>query len=271
MNWTFTTDAEEYAAAAEPWLLRDPVRNTVPLTVLRGLRSGQFSEDPLMGWLTDERAVRGAFVHTAPYPLLLGVVPLGGLPALAAGLLERERSVAGVSGPLDVAEAFAQEWWRPEKDRRSERLYRLDALVPPFAPGRARTAVAADVDLATRWFVDFQREADVDVEADPTPVVSARINREELLLWEDGGRPVALACVSRPLAGMSRVGPVYTPPDHRRHGYGSAVTHAVTRLALDAGATEVLLFTDLANPTSNSIYQGLGYRPVADYATIHFG
>jgi len=271
MNWTFTADAEEYAAAAEPWLLRDPVRNTVPLTVLRGLRSGQFAEDPLMGWLADDDSVAGAVSHTPPYPLLLGCVPPESLPSLAAGLIELDRAIPGVSGPLALVEAFAREWWRPEVGRRSERLYRLGSLAPCTVPGKPRTAVASDLPEATRWFVAFQNEAEVDVEADPTPVVSARINREELIWWEDGDRPVALAAVSSPIAGMARVGPVYTPPELRRRGYGSAVTHAVTHKALDDGAAEVLLFTDLDNPTSNSIYQSLGYRPVEDYASIRFG
>ncbi|WP_256862965.1 GNAT family N-acetyltransferase [Microbispora sp. GKU 823] len=121
-----------------------------------------------------------------------------------------------------------------------------------------------------RFFREFQQEAHVERTADPTPVVAARVNREELVLWEDDDRPVSVAGVSAPIAGMSRIGPVYTPPGLRGRGYGSAVTHAASRKALDDGATEVLLFTDLSNPTSNSIYQRLGYRPIADYATIHF-
>ncbi|WP_248958872.1 GNAT family N-acetyltransferase [Sphaerisporangium perillae] len=88
------------------------------------------------------------------------------------------------------------------------------------------------------------------------------------MILEDGGRPVAMAGFSRPIIGMSRIGPVYTPPEARRRGYGAAVTHGATRAAEEAGADLLLLFTDLANPTSNSIYQALGYRAVADYASI---
>lgn len=117
---------------------------------------------------------------------------------------------------------------------------------------------------------EFQHEAHAERTADPTPVVAARVNREELIMWEDDGRSVSIAGVSAPIAGMSRIGPVYTPPELRGRGYGSAVAHAASRKALDDGATEVLLFTDLDNPTSNSVYQRLGFRPIADYATIHF-
>ncbi|RGA03764.1 GNAT family N-acetyltransferase [Microbispora triticiradicis] len=271
MTWTITSGVEEYAAAAEPWLLRDPVRNTVVLTVLRGIRTGQFAEDLLMGWLTDEEGgVAGAFCHTPPRPLLLGDVPPGALPALAAALIERDREIAGVTGPVVAAETFAGAWWRPATGRTSQRLYRLGALRPPSARGKARIAGQDDLALAVRFFREFQEEAHVDRGADPTPVVAVRLNRDELLWWEDDDRPVSIAGVSAPIAGMSRIGPVYTPPGLRGRGYGSAVTHAATRKALDEGATEVLLFTDLGNPTSNSIYQRLGYRPVADYVTVHF-
>ncbi|MBP2708319.1 GNAT family N-acetyltransferase [Microbispora sp. RL4-1S] len=125
--------------------------------------------------------------------------------------------------------------------------------------------------MATEWVRAFQAEAHVDVRADPAPVVSARVNRDELVWWEDDGRPVAFACVSTPISGMSRIGPVYTPPPLRGRGYAGAATHAATRKALDEGADEVLLITDLSNPVSNSLYQRLGYRPVGDYVTIDFG
>ena len=69
---------------------------------------------------------------------------------------------------------------------------------------------------------------------------------------------------------MSRVAPVYTPPEHRANGYGSAVTAAVSQHVMNAGATSVVLFTDLANPTSNSIYQKIGYRPVYDSTELEF-
>lgn len=76
--------------------------------------------------------------------------------------------------------------------------------------------------------------------------------------------------VTRTVAGVARVGPVYTPPDHRRLGYGAAVTVAVSQAALEAGADQLVLFTDLANPTSNALYPRLGYRPVRDSVVLRF-
>ncbi|WP_030456769.1 GNAT family N-acetyltransferase [Herbidospora cretacea] len=270
MTWVLSDDVTGFPGDAEDWLLRDPVRNTVPLTVLRGLRSGVFRDDNLCGWFVEDDQIAGVILHTPPYPLLLGAVPVHTLGALARELIALDHPIPGISAPLEVAEAFAQVWWRPETFRRSERLYRLTTLAPHRTPGSSRTATAADRDHLVSWFRAFQDEAHVDRDADPTPLVSARTNREELVYWEDEGSPVSLAAFSQPIAGMSRIGPVYTPPELRGRGYGSAVTYAATAAAQAAGATEVLLFTDLSNPTSNSIYQKLGYVPVGDYASVSF-
>ncbi|MFC7649089.1 GNAT family N-acetyltransferase [Streptosporangium lutulentum] len=191
---------------------------------------------------------------------------------LATQLIEAERVIPGVSGPLPQAEAFAAAWWRPVAERRPERLYRLDSPLPPssLSGGASRTATKDDLELLVTWSEEFQAEAGSVAPAVLTPLVAGRIGLRELVLWEVDGRPVAFAGVSSPIGGMSRVGPVYTPPEHRGQGYGAAVSHAVTAKALAEGAGEVLLFTDLANSTSNSIYQAIGYRPVADYASITF-
>lgn len=90
------------------------------------------------------------------------------------------------------------------------------------------------------------------------------------LLWSIGTEPVSMALVSPPTAGVSRIGPVFTPVDRRGHGYGSAVTAAAAQWASGAGATDVVLFTDLANPVSNAIYRRIGFEPVAEFVRIDF-
>lgn len=152
------------------------------------------------------------------------------------------------------------------------RLYRLAAPTgpPSMPPGTSRIAQSADHRLVTDWFRAFLAEAEPGGDDDPAAQVCLRIRMGEIVLWEADGRDVAMAAFSSPIAGMSRIGPVYTPPRDRRHGYGTAVTHAATLAARKAGADVTVLFTDLSNPTSNSIYQALGYRPIADHATVHF-
>ncbi|MEO3813597.1 GNAT family N-acetyltransferase [Sphaerisporangium sp. B11E5] len=269
MTWTFTGDVDEFPAPAEAWLRRDPVRNTVPLTVLRRVRLGLWNDDLLLGWYATGGEVAGAVLHTPPHPLLLGDIPVAVVPELAEAV--RDREIAAVSGPKEQVEAFAAARGREPGERVELRLYRLDTLRAPHLPGAARMAGDGDLTAVVEWMSAFCAEADPHPQAgDVRAQVAQRVGLGEFVLWEDGGRPVAMAAFSEPVIGMSRIGPVYTPPGLRGRGYGSAVTYAATRAAGEAGADLVLLFTDLANPTSNSIYQALGYRPIADYAAITF-
>ncbi|MGA8015710.1 MAG: GNAT family N-acetyltransferase [Candidatus Dormiibacterota bacterium] len=119
--------------------------------------------------------------------------------------------------------------------------------------------------MVTRWLDQFHPEANPGRPGEPVAsVVERRLAARQLWLWWEGATPVALAGRSATASGIALVGPVYTPPEHRRHGFGAAVTAVATQAALDAGATHVVLYTDLANPTSNSIYQAVGYVPDHD-------
>jgi predicted GNAT family acetyltransferase len=88
-------------------------------------------------------------------------------------------------------------------------------------------------------------------------------------LWEHE-EPRAMAAFTLPVAGVSRIGLVYTPPPHRRHGFAAASTASATEAALGAGAEACVLFTQLANPQSNAIYRRIGYRAVAEQLRYAF-
>jgi predicted GNAT family acetyltransferase len=152
------------------------------------------------------------------------------------------------------------------------RLYALGQLLPPDPPppGEPRTASTADRDLTLAWLDAFHDEAGPVGPRESERVVNDKLGYGGLILWEHEGRPVSLAGRNRAAAGQARIGPVYTPPELRGRGFGGAATAAVTRAALDDGAEEVVLFTDLANPTSNTLYQRLGYRPISDWTVLRF-
>jgi predicted GNAT family acetyltransferase len=99
----------------------------------------------------------------------------------------------------------------------------------------------------------------------------ARSERRGLGIWEDEGRMVSITAYGNPTPHGIRLGPVYTPPELRGRGYASACVAAVSHYLLDAGRKQCFLFTDLANPTSNKIYQAIGYRAVGDALELHFG
>ncbi|OKJ11672.1 GNAT family N-acetyltransferase [Kitasatospora sp. CB01950] len=284
MGWTLTTSPDDFRAAAGEFLAADPVANTVLLTILDRLtRDGLHAygaQPPRFGWWQGpDGEVAGTCVRTPPWGQRLGPMPVAAAEELARTLAAGDAAdhPDTVAGDHDTALAFAAEWhratgvdWHLE---RSERLYRLGELTPPTVPpaGRFRLAGPADRETVARWLVDFCVEAEILPPADPAADAEQRIAAEVLLLWEtEDGRAVSLAGASPAVAGMSRIGPVYTPPADRGHGYASALTAAATRHAQSRGAAEVLLYTDLANPVSNAIYPRLGYRPVTDAAEVAF-
>lgn len=280
MTWVLTEDLAEYIATAGEFLESRPVRHTIQLTVVESVRArgpATFGKSaPLFGWWRAPGGeITAALLHTPPYPILLTPLPGEAAQPLAAALLARGRPLPGVNAEQATAAAFATAWsaltGASAHLARRSRLFRLGRLAPPepFPPGAPRVAAASDHALLESWLVAFGEEIN-DVQRDPAEVIADRVSYGGLTLWESGGTAVALAGLNRPTAGVVRVGPVYTPREHRQRGYGGAVTAAVSRAALDAGAAEVVLFTDLANPTSNALYQRLGFRAVDDLVGLSF-
>ncbi|MFG2297708.1 GNAT family N-acetyltransferase [Streptomyces sp. NPDC048603] len=276
MTWTFTRDLNSYLRTAGPAVAANAVSNTMLLTVADALaRRGPHAfgdEDPVFGWWTGpDGRVAGALLWTPPHPLLLGAVPAEAVAALGAEPLFA--AAGGVNARRADAEALAAARGRPARVEEEQRLYRLpgrEGLVPPDpAPaGGSRPAVPDDLPLLLEWFAAFAR----DVGDDFVPSEAALLDRLSyggLLLWEDpDGTPVSMAGFSRTIGGTARLFPVYTPAPLRGRGYAAGVTAAASTAAYASGAEEVLLFTDLANPTSNGVYLRLGYRPVEDRAVM---
>jgi predicted GNAT family acetyltransferase len=280
MAWTLTGSLDDYVATAGDFLRSRPVHNTIQLTALDSLRTrgalvfGDVA--PLFGWWQSAAAeVSAALLHTPPYPVLLTRLPDHSADALAEALAAWGRQLPGVNARQGDAAAFAAAWsgltGAGFHEFRRSRLFRLEQLrVPaPLPRGAARVAAGADRHLLESWIDAFTKEL-ADLGGPRRGTVNDRLSHGGLTLWEADGAAVSLAGCNRPTAGVIRVGPVYTPPDHRGHGYGGAVTAAVSQAALDAGVSHVVLFTDLANLVSNALYQRLGYRPVEDRVVFRF-
>ncbi|MER8031038.1 GNAT family N-acetyltransferase [Streptomyces bauhiniae] len=279
--WQLTDDLAEFLDTTGDFLRSRPALHTVTLTVSEALRTrGPYAhgtEPPRFGVLRDaDGSVRATLLHTPPRPIQLTPLDPEGAVALAARLAEAGRQVPGVWAERETAAAFAAAWQRrtgmSAEESERQRLYRMAELIPPdrTPPGRARVADAADRGLLARWYTEFAADTGGRILQDPAQWADSRLAHGGATLWETpDGTPVSLAGHLPESAGQIRVAPVYTPAALRGHGYAGAVTAEVSGRAAATGA-EVLLFTDLANPVSNRLYQRLGYRPVADFATWTF-
>ncbi len=264
MTWTETSDVEQWLAATADLLLSEPGRHTIALTLAEHARAGAVGIR-FAWWDEGDGDVTGAAIWQAPHPALVCVATDAALADL--GALWSPTSVAGETA-VAVQAAILLAAGRPVRLLRAERAFALNRLQVGTAQGKARVAGSADLPRVTDWFSAFLHEAGLPCPDDLQRDVDGRLRRHGVLLWEVDGAPVSLAG-HQPLAfGAIRVGPVFTPVEHRGRGYGGAVTAAVTQHALDLGAHEVVLFTDLANATANRLYPRLGYVPVRDRAVL---
>ena len=275
------SDPSEFLAAATPLLLEDEARNNLILGLAGTLRDrpGYYPEFRL--WLVEDGSeVVAAALQTPPFNLVLAQpADDAAATALADAVASEGIELPGVVGATPEVDLFADGWEARGKStrrlRRAQRIYRLTAVSSPTrVTGRPRVASAGDTQLLVAWIAAFADEALADTPspaADTERMVEGRLAdpHSGFLLWEDDG-PVSLAGWGGPTPNGIRIGPVYTPPDRRSRGYGSAVTAAVSSDQLAAGRRFCFLYTDLANPTSNKIYMDIGYEPVCDAVNYAF-
>ncbi len=269
---------DEFIEAAGAFLVEREAEHNLILGICSNLMAGvRPAEDDSIEFLVVR--VSGpivlAAIRTPPHNLVLSEVDRGdAVPALAEALAGA--NLPGVLGPTDHAGSFAQHWGAeagrtPILEMR-ERIFRLSAVRPPARPagGRLRVAGPEDRGLVIDWYAAFLREALPPSTPPIRPeLIDRRIALGGVFLWDDPV-PVSLTVVGSRTPNGARVGPVYTPPELRGRGYASACVAGASQAQLDAGRSFLFLFTDLANPTSNHIYQEIGYEPIRDIDSWRF-
>ncbi len=267
-----TDDAAAVLDEAGAFLRSKPAEHNLVLTLLNERAA---HPEPGRFW----RAMRGTevvavmFQSPLDFHATITPAPPDAVAALADCAAQIAPDLPGVSGEAATAAHFAGCWAEllatPAAPVEGQRLYQLGTLRPPKGvPGQLRCAGQDDAPLLVEWVHGFENDtggAGVSPDA-----MLRRLDAGLVSLWEDAG-PVSMAARTAPLAGVTRVGPVYTPPEHRRHGYAAACTAAVTQAGLDAGAEHCVLFTQLTNPQSNAIYRRLGYEPIQETVHYRFG
>lgn len=275
-------DPERFLREAGPLLLADEGRHNLLLGIADTLirHPGLYEAHHL--WLVRSAGtgeVVGAALRTPPHNLLVGRPASDrALEALAGGI---DGSLPGVSGGASEARAFADAWRALTGASTSVQMelgvFELtDVRSVPIAPGSHRVAGPTDRPLLLEWLHAFGVEAHAPNRRDAEgleAILDARLGASRsngFWLWTDGGAPVSLAGYSSPAGSGIRVGPVYTPPDHRGRGYATSLVAVMSTWLLTQDYRACFLFTDLANPTSNAIYERIGYRRVCDALDIAF-
>jgi predicted GNAT family acetyltransferase len=266
-----TDDPAQVLDEAGEFLEHDPVGHNVILTLLHARRA---HPEPGRYWIVDIDGRTTGVVFQSPLDWSATVTPMStdAVGAAVEVIVAEGVRLPGVGGEAATAAAFAGQW--TERARagarpvQGQRIYEVEQVVCPTPTGgRLRPALDKDRAVCVAWFEAFGIEID-ETMRDAGAAVDRRLPAGELFIWDDG-TPVALAGLSDAVAGVVRIGPVYTPPDRRGHGYASALVAAVSSAVL-ADRHRCILYTDLDNPTSNAIYRALGYRSVAEVLKYEF-
>ncbi|MFJ4648884.1 GNAT family N-acetyltransferase [Streptomyces bobili] len=285
-DWHLNEDVDDFLAQAGDFLCSRAALHNTPLTDIEKLRihrrraADHDGQAAVFGRLESQGEVRAIFYLTPRGRLGLTPLSVAQTDTLAAHLAGLGHSPDHVIADHDTAGAFAESWQRctgaaTEIFWRTH-LYRLGTLTPPqpLPKGQGRLTAVKDRGQVVSWCrefcVDVGEQRSIDL-IDAGAWDDSRFGDRHFTFWETpDGTPVSMAAATSVIGGMVRVDPVYTPAHLRGRGYAGAVTVEASRAALTAGATDVVLFTDPDNPTSNALYQRLGYVHVADFAGYRF-
>jgi hypothetical protein len=263
--------ADDFLAHAGEFLRAREAEHNLILGLTSRLRVAplMYGEPAYFAVVEEGGQVVGVTMRTPPHNLILSELDdLEAIGPLVEDARKEFGSLPGVVGPKGPVAEFAAAWPAEARLEIAQRVFRADHVDPPRpTTGRMRDYERGDRELAARWMDAFAEEA----LPEPPPGTSDEFvdHREEdpdggIVLWEDGDAVVSMAGFGGRTPNGTRIGPVYTPPELRGRGYASALTAALTQRLLDGGLRFCFLFTDLANPTSNSIYQRIGYEQVSD-------
>lgn len=277
------SDVDDFLEAAGEFLAAREAEHNLMLGICSNIRAApeRFTEDPpTFATVTDAAGgVIAASLRTPPHNQVLSWIDE---PEAVGALVDalRDAPLPGLLGPKESAARFVQRWTSVTGPAAhtdvAERIFRLERVIPPVRPasGAWRFGEARDRALVLRWRAAFFAEAmpEAPPPLDPEGAVDRGIagDHQWLYLWEDGGEVVSLVGSGGETPNGIRIGPVYTPPEYRGRGYASALTAVASQDQLDRDRRFVFLFTDLANPTSNKIYQAIGYEAVCDVDMYRF-
>lgn len=261
---------KEFWQCAQSYLLQYEAEHNALLGVLHTLLHypDRYPEPPYLSLVQTSDKILAIAIRTPPNNLLLSSAQdLNALTLIAEDL--QHQQLPGVSGLVAETETFVQIWQAltgQSYQRGIEcKIYQLTQVEPvTTVKGHLRLATPSDRPLLLEWFAAFNSEIDIVTDGEIARRVDVELKRQTTYLWEDDF-PVSMVGGRHFSSTAARIAPVYTPPEYRRKGYATASVAALSQKLLEQGCDRCFLFTDLANRTSNSIYQKIGYRPVCDW------
>jgi ribosomal protein S18 acetylase RimI-like enzyme len=268
----FSDDPAFVLSRSGGFLSSRPVVHNLVLSILHA-RVAQ--GDPGRYWMAIQQDDTVGVVVQSPltFPATLTPMEPRVATAMADAIAEMGIALPGINGEAATAAMFAGQWSERSKSAatpfQGNRLYELwEVGEVPEVEGKLRQAGPKERNLMILWTQAFQNEIG-ESDNDTELRVDRGLAAGHLWLWDRSGETVSMAVIREPVCGVVRLSGVYTPPEKRKHGYAEACVRALSKQLRDAGH-RCILYTDLGNPTSNSIYRRIGYRAVAEATRYRF-
>lgn len=277
MYLTLFENAIAFRDRTQSYLLRHPAEHNLLLGILTALVRvpEAFATPPDLFVVESDGVVLAMGTRTPPHNFVLSKVQnLEALDLIAHYFQKSPTPLLGINSFVSEAYTFAQLWQaltgQTSTLKMQLRIHQLTQVRCPLkVSGHLRVATRRDRKQLLQWSEAFSLEALGNLEGDVERILDLQLKRQNLLVWCDGQMvSMVVGRLSQP--GGGRIGPVYTPPEFRRRGYATACVAAVSQMLLDQGAQRCCLFTDITNPTSNHIYQTIGFKPVCDWHDYRF-
>ncbi|NLG87668.1 MAG: GNAT family N-acetyltransferase [Clostridiaceae bacterium] len=288
MQFNLYKDVHEFYNDTYDVLLRHESQNMIILgNIIIGHEGKDKTEwrDPanwLMATVSDENGIRLTALMTPPFNLTLyatdNIIDLKAVNCLAEGLKGYE--IPGVTTEKTLAGCFAKEYTARKGLNYSitmnQRIYELEEVNPDIKQfGTVRLLNERDMNFFPYWLEAFNAantygKTEMSIPRQDGETYHYHISAKKLYILEVDGMPVSMAGYTRVLPTAIGVAYVYTPPYFRGRGYATSCVAQISKMALDKGFSRCVLYTDLQNPTSNSIYQKIGYKAVCDSLMLAF-
>jgi len=277
---SFDTSAHEFLHFAREFILENEAENNLIASLALGVASGKFQGTGATYMrITEHNRLLAAALQTRPDNILLAKSSTPDCwEVLAKNLFDSQHRFSGVIGPTLDVEAFARHWCKLSRKHALVAMqlviFRLDQVVQPTKSlGALKQAHLSDLAIVEDWILDFQKEAlpnESQSDSDLRALAKNKVEAGSIYLLLVGNSAVSLAARSGETPNGARIGTVYTPKHLRKKGYASEITAKLSQLILDRGKKFCTLYTDKGNPTSNKIYQDIGYRPISESLNIQF-
>jgi len=285
MEFKIFDNVTAYRDKVKSFLEKEEAVNNLPLGILQNLlkpkqtQTQSYEEKPFLSLVEDDGETILVLLMTPPYKPYVygkGTKLKEAITFVVSKLSKMDLELSGVVGPKDVAEFFSDNWGKEKGVMpiigMNQRIYQLkNVKIDEFSSGKLRPASQNDITLLTDWIYDFSAVTLGEITKEESLKRAIQmVNQGTCYVWEDGGSVVSMANKTRPTENGITINFVYTPPTHQRKGYASSCVAVLSQLLLNKGYKYCTLYTDLDNPTSNSIYMKIGYEPISDSVMYYF-